>query len=289
MKKSWLGWIFELQTASELTTVGIVVCSLDFVLEHWKHGLRETVKWTPKGTRIHQRLVILIHFIEWTLNWAFFRLYNRRYLISHTNSYNAFKLSTAVCSDASLGCLWFSVIVFLRKFALTVCAQRYCAGNATVICHALLSSIGEVVVLKPLQKPWTISLALHSVESEKIVISQNWLKHFYEIQVDYCTTDFALFYQSCTSPLDFHKYFSSITENNMATKTPGKKFQADKRMANLFPNHHETLKRNKREGGKALEKIADRVVAESLENSRTNHWVNLMGLFFSNVFITLRT
>ena len=38
----------------------------------------------------------------------------------------------------------------LRTFALIVCAQRYCAGNATVICHALLS---EVQVLKPLQKP----------------------------------------------------------------------------------------------------------------------------------------
>ena len=100
-----LGWIFESQTASELTTVEILVCSLDFVVEHWKHGLRETVKWTPKGTRIHQRWVILIHFIEWTLNWAIFRLHNRLYFISHTKSYNAFKFSTAVCSDASLGCL----------------------------------------------------------------------------------------------------------------------------------------------------------------------------------------
>ena len=27
-------------------------------------------------------------------------------MISHTKSYNAFKFSTAVCSDASLGCLW---------------------------------------------------------------------------------------------------------------------------------------------------------------------------------------
>ena len=49
----------------------------------------------------------------------------------------------------------------------------------------------------------------------------------------------------------------------MATKTPGKKFQADKRMAHLFPNHHETLKRSEREDGKTLEKVADRVVAES--------------------------
>ena len=33
MKKSRMGWIFESQTASELTTVEILVCSLDFVLE----------------------------------------------------------------------------------------------------------------------------------------------------------------------------------------------------------------------------------------------------------------
>ena len=38
----------------------------------------------------------------------------------------------------------------------------------------------------------------------------------------------------------------------MATKTPGKKFHAGKRMAHLFPNHHETLKRSEWEDGKAL-------------------------------------
>ena len=75
----------------------------------------------------------------------------------------------------------------------------------------------------------------------------------------------------------------------MTTKTQGKKFQAGKRMAHLFPNHHETLKRSEREDRKALEKVADRVVAESLENSRTNRCVNLMKLFLFNVFITLRT
>ena len=67
----------------------------------------------------------------------------------------------------------------------------------------------------------------------------------------------------------------------MATKTPGKKFQAGKRMAHLFSVHHETLKRRERECGKALEKVADRVVAESLKNSRTNCCVNLMPLFFN--------
>ena len=73
----------------------------------------------------------------------------------------------------------------------------------------------------------------------------------------------------------------------MATKTPGKKFQAGKRMAHLFPNHHETLKRSEREDGKALEKVAaaDRVAAESLENSRTNRCVNLMGLFLFLMFL----
>ena len=33
VKKSRLGWIFEAQTGSELTSVEILVCSLDFVLE----------------------------------------------------------------------------------------------------------------------------------------------------------------------------------------------------------------------------------------------------------------
>ena len=70
-----------------------------------------------------------------------------------------------------------------------------------------------------------------------------------------------------------------------ATKTPGKNFQAGKRMAHLFPNHHETLKRSELEDGKALEKVADRVVAESLENSRTNLCVNLMGLFIKMILL----
>ena len=55
---------------------------------------------------------------------------------------------------------------------------------------------------------------------------------------------------------------------------------------NLFPNHHETLERNEREDGKALEKVAaDRIVTENLENSRTNCCVNLMGLFFLKMFL----
>lgn len=44
----------------------------------------------------------------------------------------------------------------------------------------------------------------------------------------------------------------------MATKTPRKKFQAAKKIAHLFPKHHETSKRSEREDGKALEK-ADQV------------------------------
>ena len=57
-------------------------------------------------------------------------------------------------------------------------------------------------------------------------------------------------------------------------------------MARLFPNHHETLKRSEREDGKAqLKKVVDGVMAESLENSRTNRCVNLMGLVFFLMFL----
>ena len=55
----------------------------------------------------------------------------------------------------------------LRTFALIVCAQRYCAGNATVICHALLRAFSEVEVLKPLQKTWTISLAQRWIREDR--------------------------------------------------------------------------------------------------------------------------
>ena len=73
----------------------------------------------------------------------------------------------------------------------------------------------------------------------------------------------------------------------MATKTPGKKFQAGKRMAHLFPNHHETLKRSEREDGSG--KALYRLVAASSENSRTNCCINVMALFFRNLFLTIRT
>ena len=45
-----------------------------------------------------------------------------------------------VCLDGisyTAGNLW-----FLRTFALIVCAQPFCAGNATVICHASLRLTG---------------------------------------------------------------------------------------------------------------------------------------------------
>ena len=95
------------------------------------HGIKaENAHFQP--TRIHQRWVIFIPFTEWTLNWAFFRLHNRRYFISQTKSYNAFKFSTAACnvtdatllalkghlptsnyytlsSDVNLGCLCFNL------------------------------------------------------------------------------------------------------------------------------------------------------------------------------------
>ena len=64
-------------------------------------------------------------------------------------------------------------------------------------------------------------------------------------------------------------------------------------MAHLFPIHHETLRRKEREAGKDLENVAKRVLVESFENSRKvdfsrRRCVNLMGLVFCNVFITLR-
>ena len=42
---------------------------------------------------------------------------------------------------------------------------------------------------------------------------------------------------------------------------------------------------SEREDGKALEKVADRVVAESLENSWTTRCVNLMDLFFKKMIL----
>ena len=56
-------------------------------------------------------------------------------------------------------------------------------------------------------------------------------------------------------------------------------------MAHLFPIHHETLKIKERETGKSLEKVANRIVAESFENSTKvsfsqRRCVNLMGLVF---------
>ena len=59
---------------------------------------------------------------------------------------------------------------------------NFCAGNATVICHALLQALLKILI--------------------------------------------------------------------MATKKPGKNFQAGKGMAHLFPIHHETLKRKEREAEK---------------------------------------
>ena len=58
--------------------------------------------------------------------------------------------------------------VNLRKFTLIVCEQRYCAGNATVVCHALPRALVKLSeVLKPLQKPWTISLAQRWIREDR--------------------------------------------------------------------------------------------------------------------------
>ena len=81
--------------------------------------------------------------------------------------------------------------------------------------------------------------------------------------------------------LTFRNIFQALVKKTWRQKRREKKFQAGKRMAHLFPNHHETLKRSEREDGKALEKVAaDRVVAESLDKLVANSCVNLMGMFF---------
>ena len=49
-------------------------------------------------------------------------------------------------------CIWGLVLnlhdilplMYLGTFALIVCAQRYCAVNATVICHALLRALAKL-------------------------------------------------------------------------------------------------------------------------------------------------
>ena len=71
----------------------------------------------------------------------------------------------------------------------------------------------------------------------------------------------------------------------MATNTPGNILQAGKRMAHLFPIPHRTLKKKERETGKGPEKVVNRVMTNSSENSREasfsqRHYVNLMGLSF---------
>ena len=48
-------------------------------------------------------------------------------------------------------------------------------------------SISEVQVLKPLQKPWTISLAQRWIREDRD--QSKLIKNIYESQVDYCTTD----------------------------------------------------------------------------------------------------
>ena len=48
-------------------------------------------------------------------------------------------------------------------------------------------SISEVEVLKPLQKPWTVSLAQRWLRQDRD--QSKLILNIYESQVDYCTTD----------------------------------------------------------------------------------------------------
>ena len=88
--------------------------------------------------------------------------------------------------------------------------------------------------------------------------------------------------------MTFINIFQALVKITWRQKRRGKKFQAGKRTPHLFPKQHKTLKRSRREDGKALEKVAaDRLVAESLENSRTNRCVNLMGMVFFLFFLLM--
>ena len=51
----------------------------------------------------------------------------------------------------------------------------------------ITSSIYEVQVLKPLQKPWTMSLAQRGIREDRD--QSKLIKNIYESQEDYCTTD----------------------------------------------------------------------------------------------------
>ena len=51
----------------------------------------------------------------------------------------------------------------------------------------ITASIGEVEVLKTLQKPWTISLAQRWIREDRN--QSKLIKKYLRSQVDYCTTD----------------------------------------------------------------------------------------------------
>ena len=76
VKKSPLGWIFEAQTASKRTTVAYgrnpsvlpwfrLMKGMTVISKNARKG-----KIAPKRTRIQQRWVNFIHFIEWKLNFS---------------------------------------------------------------------------------------------------------------------------------------------------------------------------------------------------------------------------
>ena len=61
------GWD-EFSRASELTTVEILVCSLDFVLEHWKHGLAKLWNELTVPHRVELIFELGLPMVSWMLN-----------------------------------------------------------------------------------------------------------------------------------------------------------------------------------------------------------------------------
>ena len=176
----------------------------------------------------------------------------------------------------------------LRTFALIVCAQRYCAGNATVICHALLRALvksGFKTFAKTVDDKSCTALDQRRAWSVKIDLKYLWKSS--RLLHDWYSRDFisrALVY------LTFIQIFQASVKIPWRQKRRGK----NSRPAKEWHIYFRIIMKLQREVSGRMERSgkgswSSRLVAESLENSRTNRCVNLMGLFLFNVFITLRT
>ena len=73
---------------------------------------------------------------------------------------------------------------------LTLWSVFFCEIQSLIVStqvRTIQADEDEVQVLKPLQKPWTISLAQRWIREDRD--QSKLIKNIYESQVDYCTTD----------------------------------------------------------------------------------------------------